>query len=55
MVGSSGLFSARVSVCVQRGECWIVRSHNVRVIAEPLQTAIPNIAANVVVGARRYS
>ena len=40
--------------CVQRGERGIVGYHNVRVIAEPLHAAIPNIAANVVIGARRY-
>ncbi len=39
---------------VQSGDRGIVGYHNVGVVAEPLQAAIPNIAANVVIGARRY-
>ncbi len=39
--------------CVQAGERRIAGNQNVRVVAEPLHAAIPNIAMNIVIQTRR--
>src|SRR5438270_1344587 len=40
--------------CVQPPDCRIARNDNIRVIAEPLHAAIPNISVNVIIGARGH-
>ena len=34
--------------------CRIAGNHNIGVVAEPLQAAIPNIAMNIIIGARGH-
>src|SRR6266853_2497409 len=41
--------------CVQSDERRIAGNDNIRVIAEPLHAAIPNISTNVIIGARRHA
>src|SRR5262249_16527801 len=40
--------------CVQLSDRRVAGNDNVRVVAEPLHAAIPNIAMNIIIGARRY-
>src|ERR1700674_655995 len=40
--------------CVQRAESRVAGNDNIRVIAESLHAAIPNISMNVIIGARRH-
>ena len=51
-LGRSGLFKLRVSGVCSPFSGRIAGNDNIGVVAEPLQAAVPNIAMDIIIGAR---